>query len=456
MDGDGDAMNGDGDAMNGDGDAMNGDGDTKTPDACDAGPSQACVDARQAELDAIEADDDATVGALNAAEMALADAQTAFSGANTAAAEEMTVSGLIDDAMTATADIDDESTPAAVAAGRAAIDAAKESLGGMENLSDDATVALQGRIDVLEAGYSPIEMTVETNAAKAAAATKRTEIGAEFAQEVEAGLGGSLPTGVTDSTYSMTISRDRDGTTVEIADTAMADDDPKFTQAMDFGDGRTMHVRVNSDDEDGKVEEVVIVKTDIAAPKATPFAMVRNPEGELTQVLNANPETTGGDDFQSRTVGNDATTAPDEAQRALVKSADFAPAQARSLHLRSPDSKWIATWRWVAIRLSKPSKPRAPTTTRWAHTSAMPPTKTCTVTLDAKGAITAMSGGWIFTPATGAKSYVADAGYLRYGFWLMRTTKDGATTYNEVETFAEAMGIRRHPHWRRRSRHSHR
>ena len=65
------------------------------------------------------------------AEMALADAQTALSDANTAAAEEMTVSGLVDDAVTATADITDESTPAEVAAGRAAIDAAKESLGGV-------------------------------------------------------------------------------------------------------------------------------------------------------------------------------------------------------------------------------------------------------------------------------------------------------------------------------------
>ena len=65
----------------------------------------------------------------------------------------------------------------------------------------------------------------------------------------------------------------------------------------------------------------------------------------------------------------------------------------------------------------------------------------CTVTLDAKGAITGISDGWIFTPATGATSDVADANYLHYGFWLMRTTKDGATTYNEVETFAEAMGF---------------
>ena len=103
---------------------MPGTGDTGP--ICDAGPSQACVDARQTELEVIEADDDATVGDRNAALMALADAQTALSGANAAD----TVSGLIDDAMTATADITDESTPAAVAVGRAAIDAAQESLDG--------------------------------------------------------------------------------------------------------------------------------------------------------------------------------------------------------------------------------------------------------------------------------------------------------------------------------------
>ena len=135
------------------------------------------MDARQAELDAIEADDDATVGDLNAALMALADAETALADANTAAAEEMTVSGLVDDAMTATADITDESTPAEVAAGRAAIDAAKESLGGMENLSADATTTLQDRIDDLESSFSPNEMAVRRpNAATAAAATKRTAI----------------------------------------------------------------------------------------------------------------------------------------------------------------------------------------------------------------------------------------------------------------------------------------
>ena len=39
----------------------------------------------------------------------------------------------------------------------------------------------------------------------------------------------------------------------------------------------------------------------------------------------------------------------------------------------------------------------------------------------------------------GATSDVADADYLHYGFWLKKTTtQDGATTYNEVETFAGA------------------
>ena len=38
----------------------------------------------------------------------------------------------------------------------------------------------------------------------------------------------------------------------------------------------------------------------------------------------------------------------------------------------------------------------------------------------------------------GAKSDVQDADYQHYGFWLKKTTKDGATTYNEVETFADS------------------
>ena len=61
----------------------------------------------------------------------------------------------------------------------------------------------------------------------------------------------------------------------------------------------------------------------------------------------------------------------------------------------------------------------------------------CTVTVNGKGEATAVSAGWTFTPAAGATIDVADADYLHYGAWLKKTTDaDGATTYNEVETFA--------------------
>ena len=114
-------------------------------------------------------------------------------------------------------------------------------------------------------------MTVDTNADTAAAATKRTAIAAE-ARETGAD-DVFLPTGETMTTYSMTISRDRDGTTVKIADSANAmDDDPKFIdQDAGLDGGRTMHVRTMEPNDDGEVvEEVVIVATDIDGP-ATPF-----------------------------------------------------------------------------------------------------------------------------------------------------------------------------------------
>ena len=108
----------------------------------------------------------------------------------------------------------------------------------------------------------------------AAEATKVTAIEAkadEGKQTTDAGLGG-IGAHDRDPSYVMTIKRDRDGTTVEIEDPANAgDDDPKFIkQDVDLGVGRTMHVRTMPENEDGEVvEEVVIVKTDIKAPKAT-------------------------------------------------------------------------------------------------------------------------------------------------------------------------------------------
>ena len=66
-------------------------------------------------------------------------------------------------------------------------------------------------------------------------------------------------------------------------------------------------------------------------------------------------------------------------------------------------------------------------------------TADCTVTLDAKGAITAIDGSWIFTPAPRVTTDQPDYDYLSYGFWLKKTTdEDGVLTYNEVETFARS------------------
>ena len=80
----------------------------------------------------------------------------------------------------------------------------------------------------------------------------------EAGQSADAGIGGSVEQNV-DPTYSMTISRDRDGTTVKVTDTANPDEadppNPQFMQAMDLGGGRTMHVRAMEADGDGDVEE---------------------------------------------------------------------------------------------------------------------------------------------------------------------------------------------------------
>ena len=77
------------------------------------------------------------------------------------------------------------------------------------------------------------------------------------------------------------------------------DDDPKFMPGPDLDGGRTMLVRVNSDDEDGKVEEVVIVKTDIDAPTATAFAEV---DGQMLNVRQDGEDATDDDPDDALTI----------------------------------------------------------------------------------------------------------------------------------------------------------
>ena len=296
----------------------------------------------------------------------------------------------------------------------------------LADLPDDVLMALADAIPSEPAGPTPEQQT-------AAAATKAEAIATEAAQTTEAGLGGSVAADQT-STYSRTVERDRDGTTVEIADTDMAgEDDPKFVPGEDLDGGRTMLVRTMEPNDDGEVvEEVVIVKTDIAAPKATKFATVYPPDLS-TNTMNDNPDVT----FEALMV----VAGTGDVNLPLVKSDAFAAGTGAVLTFarfqEDSDNAMDGNQRVEAFETAG-TYDGAMGTYKCNATG----TDDCTVTVDAEGKITAVSDGWIFTPAEGATSDVADADYLHYGFWLKRTTDaDGATTYNEVETFAAATGF---------------
>ena len=280
-------------------------------------------------------------------------------------------------------------------------------------------------------------LAAEAVAATKAAATKTTAIKAESMQTTDAGLGGTARTDAdesttetTDDVYGLEIKRDGDGTTVKITDPNMAaDDDPKFMQAMDLGSGRTMHTRTMEADTDGNVvEETVIVSTDIEAPKATAFAKVTGQAlnaRDLDAATDADGDGTATNDFTALTVDESSA-----AVRALVKSSEFA-AGAGSQTVLTFGFDDAATTSTDEAGEVEGTYNGAMGTYRCNGGTA------CTVTLNDKGMITAMSAGWVFTPDSGATSDVPDADYLHYGVWLKKTTDDdGVVTYNEVETFA--------------------
>ena len=284
----------------------------------------------------------------------------------------------------------------------------------LADLPDNVLALLEAEAE--DAPVAPTLMEMAAAATKAAA-TKLEQIKEEAKQETDAdaGLGGSdVDETDADQAYTVAIERNRMGTTVEIADPMMAgDDDDKFImQEIDLSDfesngfSSTMHLRDNGDGE----EEVVIVSTDIEAPKATLFEKVKNPAGELTQVLNTNPETTDGDN-QSLTI--------DGANVGMVGGVeDFPSATNQELVEFKQAAEFTGTFNG------------APGT--YTCDSA-----DCTLSTNPMGELDAVGGTWYFTPDPDAKSYVADADYLTYGFWLKRTTDDmDETTYNEVETFA--------------------
>ena len=314
-------------------------------------------------------------------------------------------------------------------------DAAEALATQAETAEGNADTALANAMMASTAAQAAMDRAAMIAAATKAAETKEKAIAMEAGQSTDASLGGTARTdadGTTTSTdtsddvYSLSISRDRDGTEVKITDPDMAGaDDPKFAQAMDLGGGRTMHSRTMKAGDDGDVEsEVVIVSTDIEAPKATAFAKVT---GQALDVL-------------SRT--GVAAVAP-EVDNALSIVEDTVLTGAANANLMFARSAIDGALNYSQ---DNPGTDPTPDVDEGLHdgtyngaegTYRCTATAACTVTFNAKGQVVGNSAGWVFIPDKGATSDVPDSDYLHYGVWLKKTTdSDDAVTYNEVETFA--------------------
>ncbi len=282
-------------------------------------------------------------------------------------------------------------------------------------------------------------LAAEAVAATKAAATKTAAIKAESDQAAtaDAGLGGSDHVNTdsiddnADDPYDLSITRDRDGTEIKITDHGMmGDDDPKFTQAMDLGGGRTMHTRMMEADSDGDVvEEVVIVSTDIEGPKGVAFAKWQMADGSTPQALDV----MGND-------GEEPDTGTDETANALAIAEDTTTTGDANANLMFARSTTSGTLNYTVDDTGTTGTDEAVhdgTYNGAEGTFRCTGAAVCTVTFNDKGMVTGNTGGWVFIPDEGATSDQSDYDYLHYGVWLKKTTdEDGAVTYNEVETFA--------------------
>ena len=355
-------------------------------------------------------------------------------GPTPAQTEHMAISSAVAAAETAVDGLSATSTDADVAVANAAITMAQNALDAAEHILSAQALELDDELDGIRVSLTMAEGTIaehrkmvaDAEAARVAAATesagtKLAAITAEAAQTTDGSVGGSDIA----TAHVIAISRGRDGTEVTITVDSPPDGAPEFVQAMDLGGGTTMHTRTMDADADRNVvQEVVIVTTDIDPPKATAFATVY-PLDTSTDTTNDDPD---GGTATNESLVIDETSAD---VRGRVMASAFTAGTGAILTFDAADTD------------EEVDAFEAPGT----YDGAMGVylcngSSDCTVTLNADGMITAMSTGWVFTPDEGATSDVADTEYVSYGFWLQRTTdSDGAVTYDEVETFADATGL---------------
>ena len=361
----------------------------------------------------------------------------------TAAAEKTAITNAIAAAKTAVDDLTAESSDADVTAADAAITAAHNAIAGAEHASAADTVANLAALDAVRTSFATARTAIEEHRAELAAqrqaaiVAKIKEVGTKLAAinaEADGDGTGGLPTNT-----SATISRDGDGTTVKVTDNmgtttgaGAEDDDVTYMQDMDLGGGTSRHVREADADEAGNVvTQIAVITTDIEAPVATAFGKVHT--------LNVRVD--------GKTV---STTLPADALNVIagnlshVKADDFvAPAGTVGANV-------LRFQHAVADDTSTPedeSKAAAEITGTYEGargTFKCNAAAECTVTVDSKGTVSAVStdNDWIFIPADGATVDVADTDYLHYGFWLQKTADaDGVVTYDQVETFAGVAGL---------------
>ncbi len=209
--------------------------------------------------------------------------------------------------------------------------------------------------------------------------------------------------------YRLTVKHDGTMATVGVLDEQnLAKGDPKFSSVARFGDGQMLTRDI------GSSREIIVVHTDIEAPKPTAFSKVYR--------LDANNDTdTTADDFRALQVNTTdhlahvdlGLTIPDEGattRKEFDNDDGTTPAVNEGMHRGSFDG---------------------------AMGTYLCTDADCVVTINDKGKATAMTGTWTFTPDSGAMVDVADKDYMHYGFWLETTTKDGAvSSYDTVQTFA--------------------
>ena len=213
--------------------------------------------------------------------------------------------------------------------------------------------------------------------------------------------------------YGLTVKHTGSAVNVTVVDGHMdydAKNDPQFTRAASFGNGQ-MLVR-----NDGTAREIIVLHTDIEAPKDVQFG--RTGSGYDLTV-----------DVDSDTSANDSY---------LVVNADDASKLGGS-RIVSPDPGTKILTQWEAMGDNADNV--FPGTLDGAAGTFRCQDATCTVTTTAGATadddnIVAVTGVLWFTPDAGTTVEIADSDYMTWGFWLDTTTKDGdIASYDTVQTF---------------------